>query len=690
MSFLDLIEKEIIRDNSSSSLEGSNDLKWSLITATSIADFIKTTFGPLGGDKLIVDENGNIIVTNDGYTILKYLSKPTKDFGDNIDNNRNQIFNQLNEEQQQQQQQQHQQLKIDNTNNNDNNNESFSKKSKLNRIKFQAIIELLMDCCKTQERSFGDGTTSVLVMIGALASNALKLIFEKGIKPHLVSKGYQIAMNLALKELDHFYLNVDLDQKNNSNNNDNNYNINLQKVAESSLHSKSVSYYKSQLSKLCINAIQSISNNNNNNFNENNDDNSLLALEINNNNNKRDLKRIKMIYKEGGSIEETNLINGIVLEKFFSHENMPKSIQNARILVLSCPLEVPKPKTNSEILISNPNQYNQLLELKNRYYKLVERQLQRLNVNFIACQWGFDPEINSMLSRLGISALSWVPGDQLQRIALATDAFIVSDLIGAISISEEETEELDSNQTVVSESMIGKCEEINEIVIGNNNERLTVFERCKNRDIVCILVRGGSEQMCLETIQCIRDCLHVVDGCMSNPRVVCGGGATEFYIYNKLLTNSIITTIDNSTSSNYNNDNNNNSIIEYSIKSWIDSLLSIPIALLENTGFDSKDLLLQLIKLHQSGDPKYSTYGINLKQYYSFPNTSSDNSGNCGGGDKKEEEEEEVEEKSSVNEMIGNMKSMMVLELLDLKKSIIKLSTETICMLLQIDTCISL
>ncbi|EGC37275.1 hypothetical protein DICPUDRAFT_77063 [Dictyostelium purpureum] len=638
MDFSDFLnEKLFVLDDTikTSSVKGSTDLKLCLVSAISLTDFIKSSLGPKSGDKLIVDENGDIIVTNDGYSIIKYLSRSSKieSDNDNSGNNSYNIGNNIN----------------DNNNNNNNNNnntssnnQTFSNKSTIERKRFQSIIELLIDTCRTQERLYGDGTTSVLVLVGALCSNAMKLIYEKGIPPHKVVESFQKSLKIALKLLNNYYLPVKTTYDNSNTSIENNCNeITLEKVTQSSLLSKSISFYKKELTNISIQSVnlifdycKSIYNNNkiidsNNNNNINND--------INKNNIKIDQKRIKIKCIEGSKLEDTKLIKGVLIKRFFSHKNMPKIIVNSNILVLSCPLEFPKPKTNFSITVNSLEEYESILKVKSQYYQNIIAIIEAIGVTnlVIVCQWGIDQEINQYLSNKKISAVCWVPGDDLERIS---------------SIN----------------NYIGHCERISEIVMGNDSSnRYIEFSGCTYSSTVTILVRGGSKEMCEETVQCLRDSIHIASGCLKNPKVVPSGGSTELFLYSQFQNQQFFNNSDN-------NKKEFSTIQIMAMRSWSESLLSIPITLLENGGYDCQDILMKLIKLHnETNINKY--YGVDINNIESFDLYS------CN-------QEKLLNENQSI---IQDMK-FKSWELLGLKKSILKLATETACMLLSIDSFISL
>ncbi|KAM9965084.1 hypothetical protein ACTFIW_004885 [Dictyostelium discoideum] len=635
MDFFGLDTDRLQSGEQHKSVLGSNDLKFCLETVVEISNFIKTSLGPKSGDKLIVDENGNIIVTNDGYSIIKYLSKSSKfDEDDDEDNQDNNIINL--ESSHHNNNNNNKYNNNNNNNNNSNNNKNFSKSSSIDRKRFQTVVELLIDCCKTQERLYGDGTTSVLVLIGSFCSSALKLIFEKSIPPHIVSNAFQNSLNHALKLLNNnYYLNVNINNENN--NNENNNEISLEKVTESSLLSKSISFYKEELSKLSIESVKLIYS---------------YYKRV-------ELKRIKVITIQGSTLEDCRLIKGCLIKRFFSHENMPKTIDNASIIVLSFPLEFPKPKTNFNISINSIDQLNEFIEIKSNYYQSIKDAIKLIKgLKCVVCQWGIDQEINQFLYQFGISAISWVGGDDLERISISSGANIINDLDSLLLLKKKNDN---------SDQFIGYVGQIKELVMGNDSSsRYIEFSDCKNSSTVTILVRGGSKEMCDETAQCLRDSIHIVGGCLKDPRIVPSGGSTELYLFNQFKHFKSTTTTTTTT------------MMMMAIKSWSESLLTIPITLLENGGYDCQKHIIKLIQIHSDNDFRY--YGVNINNNSS---SSSDKSN-------KEFDLYNCSISMDTNQNIIQDMKFKSWELLNLKKSILKLATETTCMLLSMDAFICL
>lgn len=454
-----------------------------LQTAIDLSDIVRTSLGPMARDKLIVKANGELLITNDGRTLLEEM-----------------------------------------------------------QIK-HPIGRLLVNLSKNQDANVGDGTTSVVVFCGRLCSEALKLR-QKGYHPLEIINGYKIALKHALIELRNLQI-VEYKKEH--------FKKELCRAAKTSLNSKMVNRDRDRLAQLCVDAV-------------------LLTC----NDERRDcnLNLIKLDYKENGTLEQTKLYHGIVLEKSFSSENMLKMKKDVKIAVLSCPLEPPRPKTKHFVNITTPEQYQQLKKLQENYYNNIFSQFQKFGVNAIICQWGIDNEVNQWLACNQCIAVSWVSGDDLERVAMACGATICPRI-----------EEL-------SEKMLGYAESISEQVIENSS--IVVIEGCKNPKACSILVRGSNKLMCEDTIRSLYDAICNVRNTIVDSGVVAGGGAIEIELYTKLQQWI-----------------SKESILQESVKSWIESLLVIPSTLAENAGLNPIETVFQLISKHKQGR---KFFGIEYKK----------------------------------------------------------------------------
>jgi len=418
--------------------------------------------GPKGMDKMVVGPDGDVLVTNDGATILEKMDV------------------------------QHH------------------------------IAKLLVDLSQSQDSEIGDGTTGVVVMAGAMLEQAQELI-EKGIHPLRIATGYEKACEIAVRRVQEIAKKVDIlaDDK-----------AALRKAACMALGSKVVSSRKEQLAKICVEAVLSVAN--------------LERSDVN-------FDLIKTEGKVGGKLEDTTLIRGIVVDKDFSHPQMPKVLNDVKMAILTCPFEPPKPKTKHKLDIRSAEDYKKVYENEQAYFRKQIAHIKEAGANLAICQWGFDDEANHLLYQQKLPAVRWVGGVELELIAIATGGRIVPRF-------EELTPE-----------KLGKAGCVKEIRFGTTQDQMLVIEDCANSKAVTILVRGGNQMVVDEAKRCLHDANCCVRNLIRDPRVVPGGGASEMAaclaIQNAALAED---TID-----------------QYSMRAYATALDVIPMALAENSGLSS-------------------------------------------------------------------------------------------------------
>ena len=257
------------------------------------------------------------------------------------------------------------------------------------------IAKLLVELSKSQDNETGDGTTSVVILAGALLEQAQKLL-DKGLHPLQIIEGFDKGCEYAVKHLDTI--------KNEINFKENNYE-NLKKAAKTALCSKVVSKYQDKFAEIAVNAIMAVADQSRKDVN---------------------FDMIKVEGKVGGSMEETQLIEGIVIDKEMSHPQMSKKVSDASICILNIPFEPPKPKSKYNIDIKNAEEYQKLYETEQNYFKNMIKSVKDSGANFVICQWGFDDEANHLLMHNNLPAVRWVGGAEIEQISLATGGRIIS------------------------------------------------------------------------------------------------------------------------------------------------------------------------------------------------------------------------------------------------------------------------
>merc|ERR1719187_2549773 len=259
---------------------------------------------------------------------------------------------------------------------------------------------------------------------------------------------------------------------------------------------------------------------------------------------------IKVIGKEGATMEESMLIKGVLVDKDFSHPQMPKEVKDARIAILTCPFEPPKPKTKHKLDVTNVEDYKQLREYEKEKFDTMVQQVKDQGANLVICQWGFDDEANHMLLQRELPAVRWVGGPEIELIAIATGGRIVPRF-----------EELTAEK-------LGKAGIVRELSFGTTREKMLVIEECPNSRAVTIFIRGGNKMIIEEAKRSIHDAICVIRNLVRDNRIVYGGGAAE--IACSIAVSKAADKV--------------STLEQYAIRSFSDALESIPLALAENSG----------------------------------------------------------------------------------------------------------
>lgn len=409
------------------------------------------------------------------------------------------------------------------------------------------IAKLLVELSKSQDNEIGDGTTGVVVMAGALLEQAMGLI-EKGIHPLRIAFGYEKACEVAVKKVEGIARTVDIQADNQAA---------LLKAACTALGSKVVSSRKEQLGRISVDAVLSVA-----------------VLE------RRDVNfdLIKVEGKAGGKLEDTMLIRGIIVDKDFSHPQMPKVVEDAKMAILTCPFEPPKPKTKHKLDIRSAEDYKKLHEHEQEYFRKQIKCIQECGANLVICQWGFDDEANHLLYQNKLPAVRWVGGVELELIAIATGGRIVPRF-----------EELTNDK-------LGKAGKVHEINFGTTKEQMLIIEDCANSKAVTVLVRGGNKMVIDEAKRCLHDANCCVRNLIRDPRIVPGGGASEMAA--SLAVQAAADT--------------EQTIEQYSMRAFAQALDEIPMALAENSGLQAISQMAAM-KAKQQADGN-SWHGIDCLQ----------------------------------------------------------------------------
>ena len=464
--------------------KGRDAQKNNIAAAKLVAELVKTSLGPRGLDKMLVDSLGDVTITNDGATILKEIDA------------------------------QH------------------------------PAAKMMVEISKTIDTEVGDGTTSSVIFAGALLEKAEKLL-EKDVHSTVIIDGYEAASEKALELLAKLAKAVEPDDRES-----------LIKIAKTSMQSKLVSENSVPLSKLAVDAI-------------------LKIVEKDGDKYSVDLDNLKVEKKAGGSIDDTALINGIVLDKEIVHSGMPTKIEKAKIALVNAALEVEKTEMSAEIRISDPTQMQQFLEEENKMLKSMVDKIHSIGANVLICQKGIDDISQHYLSKHGIMAVRRVKESDMTKLAKATGGRITT------SLDDISTNDLGSAEIVQQKKV--------------EADKWVFIEGCKNPRSVTILIRGGSQRVVDEADRSIHDALMVVKDVVEKPLIVAGGGSPEAYL---------ATELNEWTGSSEGRE-------QLAIKQYAEALESIPLTIAENAGMDPIDSLITL-RANQSNGKQ--TVGINARE----------------------------------------------------------------------------
>ena len=265
-----------------------------------------------------------------------------------------------------------------------------------------------------------------------------------------------------------------------------------------------------------------------------------------------DFELIKVESKVGGKLEDSMLVKGVLVDKDFSHPQMPKELKDVKIAILTCPFEPPKPKTTHKLDVKTVEDYKKLQSYEKETFETMIKQVKDTGATLALCQWGFDDEANHLLLSNDLPAVRWVGGPEIELIAIATGGRIVP------RFSELSTEKL------------GTAGKVRELSFGTTKEKMLVIEECANSRAVTIFLRGGNKMIVEEAKRSMHDALCVVRNLVKDNRIVYGGGAAEIAC-SVAVTNKAQSVA---------------SIEQYALRSFAEALETVPMALAENSGFN--------------------------------------------------------------------------------------------------------
>lgn len=391
------------------------------------------------------------------------------------------------------------------------------------------IAKLMVQLSKSQDDEIGDGTTGVVVLAGALLEQAEQLL-DKGIHPIRIADGFELAARCSTEHLK----TITDDFKGTPENLEPYIDI-----AMTSLGSKIVNKHHRQMAEIAVQAVLAVMD--------------PVTRDVN-------FELIKIEGKVGGRLEDTVLVRGVVVDKDFSHPQMPKKLENVKLAILTCPFEPPKPKTKHKLDVTSVDDYRALRDYEREKFTEMVKQIKDAGATLAICQWGFDDEANHLLLQNNLPAIRWVGGPEIELIAIATGGRIVPRF-------EELTPE-----------KLGHAGVVRELTFGTTKDRMLVIEECKNSRAVTIFIRGGNKMIIEETKRSIHDALCTVRNVVKDNKILYGGGAAEISCALACAAQADkISTLE-----------------QYAFRSFAEALESVPMALAENAGLSPVDTIAEI------------------------------------------------------------------------------------------------
>ncbi|MEM2674950.1 MAG: thermosome subunit beta [Candidatus Bathyarchaeia archaeon] len=446
-----------------------------IAAAKIIAELVKTTLGPKGMDKMLVNSFGDVTITNDGATILKEIDV------------------------------QH------------------------------PAAKMLVEVAKAQDNEVGDGTTTAAVLTGELLAKAEELL-DQNIHPTIIIEGFKKASEKAREVLEKIAIPVSI----------NDYQM-LLNVAMTAMGSKGIAAAKEHFAKLAVEAVKQVAEEK---------DGKIRA----------DIDLIKILKKHGKSLEETELVRGMVIDKEVAHPQMPKIVHNAKIALINAKLEIEKTEFDAKINIESPEQMKMFLDEEERMLKEMVDKIAESGANVVFCEKGIDDVALHFLAKRGILAVKNVSSSDMEKLARATGGKIVA------SVKD------------LTPDVLGEAKLVEEIKIGD--DKLVYVRECKNPKAVTVVVRGGTEHVVDEAERSLHDALCVVRNAIEDGKIVPGGGAPEAEVAKQLRDYAVKV----------------GGREQLAIEAFADAVEAVPLTLAENAGLDPVDIMVALRAAHEKAD----------------------------------------------------------------------------------------
>ncbi len=462
--------------------KGRDAQRSNIAAAKAVADAVRTTLGPKGMDKMLVDTLGDVVITNDGATILEEM-----------------------------------------------------------HIEHPAA-KMMVEVAKTQDKSVGDGTTTAVVLAGELLKKAEDLL-DQEIHPTVITKGYRMAKAKALEVLNAISRKIDI-----------NDDAALEQIANTAITGKSAEKASEELAEIAVKAIKKIAEVKG----------TVVSIDVDN---------IKLEKKEGGSMNDSQLINGVLIDKEIVHSAMPRKIEKAKIALIDSALEVKELEGDAKISINSPEKMQAFIEQEERMLRDMVDKVVKSGANVVFCQKGIDDAAQHFMAKAGIMAARRVKKSDMEALARATGASMVSNL------------------NDLSKNDLGFADRVEERKIAG--DQMIFVEECSQPKAVTILIRGGTEHVIDEVQRAMEDAVKGIAAALELGKIVAGGGATEIEVAKELRKYA----------------ESFKGREQLAINAFADAMEVIPRSLAENAGLDPIDKIANLRSQH---DKKGVTFGLDV------------------------------------------------------------------------------
>ena len=472
----------ILKEGTSRS-RGRDAQRNNIMAAKILAETVRTTIGPKGMDKMLVQGMGDIVITNDGATIVKEMDVQNP------------------------------------------------------------AAKMLVEVAKTQDDEVGDGTTTAVVLAGELLAGAEGLL-DKDIHPNVIIDGYRDAAEKAQEILDKIAVNIRPDDE-----------AQLRQIAVTSLNTKGIFGSQNHFAELAVDAVRQVMEKR---------DGKIIA----------DIDLVKVMKKHGRSLDETELVNGIIIDKEVANEQMPKTVANPGIALLNAKLEMEKTEIDAKINVNTPEDMHLFLEEEENLLRKMAEDVAKTGAKVLFTEKAVDDEVLSLLAQKGILAVKNVSSGDMEKLAKATGASVVGTLKD------------------LSKESLGQAKLVEEVKVGE--DKLVYVRGCKNPKAVTIMIRGGSEHVVDEAERSLHDAICVVRNAVEDGKILAGGGAPEAELAKRLKTYA--TKVGGRE--------------QLAITAFAEALEAIPVAIAQNGGIDPIDIMVDLREKHNN--VRNLWFGVNV------------------------------------------------------------------------------